>query len=55
LVGLSCYTGRRFAFDGQSKPFARFSFAWLNEREMPEAAYGSGAPEWRRASPNFRN
>lgn len=31
------YTGRRYAFDGQSQPFARFSFAWLNERELPEA------------------
>ncbi len=35
--GVSWYTGRRYAFDGQSKPFARFSFAWLNERELPEA------------------
>ena len=35
--GVSWYTDRRYAFDGQSKPFARFSFAWLNERELPEA------------------
>jgi GntR family transcriptional regulator/MocR family aminotransferase len=35
--GVSWYTGRRYAFDRQSKPFARFSFAWLNERELPEA------------------
>ena len=35
--GVSWYTGRRYAFDGQSHPFARFSFAWLNERELPEA------------------
>jgi GntR family transcriptional regulator/MocR family aminotransferase len=35
--GVSWYAGRRYAFDGQSKPFARFSFAWLNERELPEA------------------
>jgi GntR family transcriptional regulator/MocR family aminotransferase len=35
--GVSWYTGRRYAFDGLSKPFARFSFAWLNERELPEA------------------
>jgi GntR family transcriptional regulator / MocR family aminotransferase len=35
--GVSWYTGRRYAFDRQSKPFARFSFAWLNEREIPEA------------------
>ena len=35
--GVSFYTGQRYAFDGQPKPFARFSFAWLNERELPEA------------------
>lgn len=35
--GVSWYPGRRYAFDGQSIPFARFSFAWLNERELPEA------------------
>jgi GntR family transcriptional regulator/MocR family aminotransferase len=35
--GVSWYTGRRYAFDGQPQPFARFSFAWLNERELPEA------------------
>jgi GntR family transcriptional regulator/MocR family aminotransferase len=35
--GVSWYTGRRYAFDGQARPFARFSFAWLNERELPEA------------------
>ncbi len=35
--GVSWYTGRRYAFDGEPKPFARFSFAWLNERELPEA------------------
>jgi GntR family transcriptional regulator / MocR family aminotransferase len=35
--GVSWYTGRRYAFDGQPMPFARFSFAWLNERELPEA------------------
>jgi GntR family transcriptional regulator/MocR family aminotransferase len=35
--GVSWYTGRRYAFDGRSMPFARFSFAWLNERELPEA------------------
>ena len=35
--GVSWYSGRRYAFDGQSIPFARFSFAWLNERELPEA------------------
>ena len=35
--GVSWYTGRRYAFDGQQKPFARLSFAWLNERELPEA------------------
>jgi GntR family transcriptional regulator/MocR family aminotransferase len=35
--GVSWYTGRRYAFDGRPAPFARFSFAWLNERELPEA------------------
>jgi GntR family transcriptional regulator / MocR family aminotransferase len=35
--GVSWYPGRRYAFDGQARPFARFSFAWLNERELPEA------------------
>src|SRR5262249_1694052 len=35
--GVSWYTGRRYAFDGQPRPFARLSFAWLNERELPEA------------------
>ena len=35
--GVSWYTGRRYAFDGKPMPFARFSFAWLNERELPEA------------------
>jgi GntR family transcriptional regulator/MocR family aminotransferase len=35
--GVSWYAGRRYAFDGKPKPFARFSFAWLNERELPEA------------------
>jgi GntR family transcriptional regulator/MocR family aminotransferase len=35
--GVSWYTGQRYAFDEKPKPFARFSFAWLNERELPEA------------------
>jgi GntR family transcriptional regulator / MocR family aminotransferase len=35
--GVFWYAGRRYAFDGQPRPFARFSFAWLNERELPEA------------------
>lgn len=35
--GVFWYTGRRYAFDGQPTPYARFSFAWLNERELPEA------------------
>jgi len=35
--GVFWHTGRRYAFDGKSKPFARFSFASLNERELPEA------------------
>jgi GntR family transcriptional regulator / MocR family aminotransferase len=35
--GVSWYTGRRYAFDRRPKPYSRFSFAWLNERELPEA------------------
>jgi GntR family transcriptional regulator/MocR family aminotransferase len=35
--GVAWYTGRRYAFDRRSKPYARFNFAWLNERELPEA------------------
>jgi GntR family transcriptional regulator/MocR family aminotransferase len=35
--GVFWYTGRRYAFDGEQTAFARFSFAWLNERELPEA------------------
>jgi GntR family transcriptional regulator/MocR family aminotransferase len=35
--GAAWYTGRRYAFDRRPKPFARFNFAWLNERELAEA------------------
>jgi GntR family transcriptional regulator/MocR family aminotransferase len=35
--GVWWHTGKRYAFDQSPKPFARFSFAWLNERELPEA------------------
>jgi GntR family transcriptional regulator / MocR family aminotransferase len=35
--GVSWYTARRYTFNGKAKPFARFSFAWLNEHELPEA------------------
>jgi GntR family transcriptional regulator/MocR family aminotransferase len=35
--GVAWYTGRRYAFDRRPKPFARFNFAWLNERELAEA------------------
>jgi GntR family transcriptional regulator/MocR family aminotransferase len=35
--GVFWYTGRRYAFDGRSTPFVRFSFAWLNEHELPDA------------------
>jgi GntR family transcriptional regulator/MocR family aminotransferase len=35
--GVSWYAGRRYSFDGQPKPCARFSFAWLDEHELPEA------------------
>jgi GntR family transcriptional regulator/MocR family aminotransferase len=31
------YAGKRYAFDRKVIPCARFSFAWLNERELPEA------------------
>jgi DNA-binding transcriptional MocR family regulator len=41
--GVSWYAGRRYAFDGQSRPCARFSFAWLNERELPEAVRRTAA------------
>jgi len=35
--GVSWYTGRRYAFDQRPHPFARLSFASLNEREISEA------------------
>lgn len=35
--GVSWYPGRRYAFDQLPKPFARFSFASLNERELTDA------------------
>ena len=35
--GVSWYTGRRYSFDDRPHPFARFNFASLNERELPEA------------------
>jgi GntR family transcriptional regulator/MocR family aminotransferase len=35
--GVSWYPGRRYAFDQLPKPFARFSFAYLNEGELTEA------------------
>jgi GntR family transcriptional regulator/MocR family aminotransferase len=35
--GVWWYTGKRYAFDQKPAPCARFSFAWLNERELPEA------------------
>jgi GntR family transcriptional regulator / MocR family aminotransferase len=35
--GVSWYAGRRYAFDGRPLPYARLSFAGLNERELPEA------------------
>jgi GntR family transcriptional regulator/MocR family aminotransferase len=48
--GVSWYTGRRYAFDGQPRPFARLSFAWLNERELPEAVTRMAAACSRRRS-----
>jgi GntR family transcriptional regulator/MocR family aminotransferase len=35
--GLWWHPGRRYAFDGKPLACARFSFAFLNERELPEA------------------
>jgi GntR family transcriptional regulator/MocR family aminotransferase len=35
--GVWWYTGKRYAFDQRPIPFARFSFARLNERELREA------------------
>ena len=35
--GVSWYPGRRYSFDDRPYPFARFNFASLNERELPEA------------------
>jgi DNA-binding transcriptional MocR family regulator len=35
--GVFWHTGRRYAFDQRPIPFARFSFARLNERELQEA------------------
>jgi GntR family transcriptional regulator/MocR family aminotransferase len=46
--GVFWYTGRRYAFDGRPRPFARFSFAWLDERELPEAVTRLAAARPRR-------
>jgi GntR family transcriptional regulator/MocR family aminotransferase len=35
--GVVWFTGKRYAFDGRPKPFARLCFAALGEREIPEA------------------
>jgi GntR family transcriptional regulator/MocR family aminotransferase len=35
--GVFWHTGRRYTFAGEPRPCARFSFAYLNERELPEA------------------
>ena len=35
--GVWWYTGRRYTIDRRPIPCSRFSFAWLNERELPEA------------------
>jgi GntR family transcriptional regulator/MocR family aminotransferase len=35
--GVWWHTGKRYAFDQRPIPCARFSFAWLNERELPDA------------------
>jgi GntR family transcriptional regulator/MocR family aminotransferase len=41
--GVFWYTGRRYDFEGRQTPCVRFSFAWLNERELPEAVKRMGA------------
>jgi GntR family transcriptional regulator/MocR family aminotransferase len=41
--GVAWYPGRRYAFDGEPVAGARFSFAWLDERELPEAVRRLGA------------
>jgi GntR family transcriptional regulator/MocR family aminotransferase len=48
--GVSWYTGRRYAFDGRPRPFGRFSFAWLDERELEEAVRRLAAARPRRSS-----
>ena len=57
--GVSWYTGKRYAFDGRPKPYARFSFAWLNESELPEAVKRMAAARVSRRlaniSPQSRN
>jgi GntR family transcriptional regulator/MocR family aminotransferase len=35
--GVWRYAGKRYAFDRKAIPCAWFNFAWLNERELPEA------------------
>ena len=35
--GVCWHAGRRYAFDDKPQPFARFSFASLDEHELPEA------------------
>ena len=50
--GVSWYTGRRYAFDGRSRPFARLSFASLDERELPEAVRRMAAAMPKRALRN---
>jgi GntR family transcriptional regulator/MocR family aminotransferase len=46
--GVSWYTGRRYAFDRRPRPFARFSFAWLDEQELREAVRRMAAAAPRR-------
>jgi GntR family transcriptional regulator/MocR family aminotransferase len=35
--GVAFYPGRRFAFDGRRRPFARLGFAALDEAELAQA------------------
>jgi GntR family transcriptional regulator/MocR family aminotransferase len=48
--GVSWYPGRRYSFDGRPHPFARFNFASLNERELPEAVKRMAAARLPRAA-----
>ena len=52
--GVWWHTGRRYAFDRKPTPFARFSFAYLSERELPEAVRRLAAARPGRRAPAKR-